>query len=185
MSATLAGKFQDHYLVLGVEPKSDSDGIRHAYHTLAVKFHPDNRHTGDEAKFAAITLAFEVLSDPESRRVFDTVRGGPEQESAPRFSGQQFFDALASEAGRRAALMCVLYDRRRQKPSAPSLAVRQLDVLLNISPDDLTFTLWYLKQRGLVRSDDKSSLHITVEGMEFLEKNLPSLDAVLPFLKSA
>jgi hypothetical protein len=123
------------------------------------------------------------ISEPESRRPLDAVHGGPEQESAPRFSGQQFFDSVAGEAGRRAAVMCVLYDRRRQKPSAPSLAVRQLESLMNISPEDLAFTLWYLKQSGLVRNDDTSSLYITVEGMDHLEKDLPSLDAVLAFLK--
>jgi hypothetical protein len=123
------------------------------------------------------------ISDPEPRRSFDAIRSGPEPESAPRFRGQQFFDSVGSEAGRRVAVMCVLYDRRRQKPSAPALAVRQLESLMSISPDDLTFTLWYLKQRGLVRNDDTSSLYITVEGMDHLEKDLPSLDAVLPFLK--
>ena len=123
------------------------------------------------------------IGDPESRQSFAAVHSGREQESAPQFSGRQFFDSVASEAGRRVAVMCVLYDRRRQKPSTPSLAVRQLESLMNIAPDDLAFTLWYLKQRGLVRNDDTSSLYITVEGMDHLEKDLPSLDAVLPFLK--
>jgi hypothetical protein len=43
--------------------------------------------------------------------------------------------------------------------------------------------LWYLKQRGLVRSDDKSSLHITVDGMDFLENKKPTPDEVMRFIK--
>jgi DnaJ-class molecular chaperone len=185
MSTSVAGKFQDHYSVLGVEPKSDAEVIYRAYSALAARFRPDSRQTGDKARFAAVTLAYEVLSDPEARRVFDTIRRGPEQESAPQFSGTKFFDAIGNEAGRRMAILCVLYDRRQRKPSTPSLAVRQLEVMLTVSPEQMNFTLWYLKQRGLAKSDDTSSLLITVEGMDYLENNLPSIDTILPFLKPA
>jgi hypothetical protein len=47
----------------------------------------------------------------------------------------------------------------------------------------LTSALWYLKQRALVRSDDKSSLHITVDGMDFLEGKKPTPDDVMRFIK--
>ena len=67
MSVSAAGKFQDHYSVLGIEPNSDTDVIHRAYSTLAARFHPDNKHTADKARFAAVTLAYEVLSDPEAR----------------------------------------------------------------------------------------------------------------------
>ena len=183
MSTSSDGKFQDHYSVLGVEPKSDSVVIHRAYSALAAKFHPNNELTRDKAKFAAVTLAYEVLSDPEARRVFDTIRRSPGHESAPQFSGTKFFDAIGSEAARRMAILCVLYDRRQRKPFTPSLAVRQLEVMMTVSQEEMNFTLWYLKQRGLVKADDTSSLLITVEGMDYLEQNLPSIDAVLPFLK--
>jgi curved DNA-binding protein CbpA len=170
---------------LGIEPNSDTDVIHRAYSTLAARFHPDNKHTADKARFAAVTLAYEVLSDPEARGMFDAIRRGPERESAPQFSGPQFFDAMGSEAARRLAILCVLYDRRQRKPFTPSLAVRQLEVMLTVTPEQLNFTLWYLKQRGLVKSDDTSSLLITVDGMVHLENNLPPIDTVLPFLKPA
>ena len=185
MSTSVAGKFQDHYSVLGVEPNSDTEFIHRAYSALATRFHPDNRQTADKARFAAVTLAYEVLSDPEARKTFDAIRRGPERESAPQFSGSKFFDAIGNEAGRRMAILCVLYDRRQRKPFTPSLAVRQLEVMLTVSPEQMNFTLWYLKQRGLVKADDTSSLLITVEGMDYLENNLPSIDAILPFLKPA
>ena len=185
MSTSVAGKFQDHYGVLGVEPNSDTEVIHRAYSALAARFHPDNRQTADKARFAAVTLAYEVLSDPEARKTFDAIRRGPERESAPQFSGTKFFDAIGAEAARRMAILCVLYDRRQRKPFTPSLAVRQLEVMLTVSPEQMNFTLWYLKQRGLAKSDDTSSLLITVEGMDYLENNLPSIDAILPFLKPA
>ncbi|MBI4875340.1 MAG: J domain-containing protein [Acidobacteria bacterium] len=183
MSTPRAGKFQDHYEVLGVEPKADSETIHRAYQALALKYHANNKQTADKAKFDSVTQACEVLSDPVTRRVFDSVRGGPEQPSAPEFSGARFFDSVRREEGRRHAILCVLYDRRQQNSFVPSLSMRHLEGMLKVSSEELNFTIWYLKQRGYVISDDRSSLQITVEGMKFLEDHLPSFEDIAPFLK--
>lgn len=52
-----------------------------------------------------------------------------------------------------------------------------------VTNDELNFALWYLKQRGLVESDDKSNLQISVSGMDFLEQLRPEPESVLRFLK--
>jgi DnaJ-like protein len=185
MSSPVAGKYQDHYEALGVDPKSDSDTIQEAYARLAQKYHPDNGDTGDQEKFEAVNLAFEVLSDAALRRGFDLLKGVGREEGVPKFSGLDFFDALGHETGLRTALLCVLYDRRRTKPFKPSLAMRDLENALTATIEEMGFALWYLKQRGFVVNDDKSSLQITVEGMDFLENNRPSADVVMPFIKPA
>jgi len=77
----------------------------------------------------------------------------------------------------------VLYDRRRTKPTAPSLSMRHLEVIIEASEVELSSALWYLKQRGLAASDDKSSLQITVDGMDFLESNKPAAEDVMAFIK--
>ena len=48
MSAPLAGKFQDHYKVLEIDPKSNLEAIQQAYGKLAQKYHPRNTQTGDQ-----------------------------------------------------------------------------------------------------------------------------------------
>jgi len=183
MSAPLAGSFQDHYVVLGIEPKSDSETIQNAYSALAKKYHPNNASTGDKEKFSAVNLAYETLSDPLLRREFDKIKGIGQEEGSPTFSGPEFFNALGREAGVRSTLLSVLYDRRRTNPFRPSISMRHLENMLLVSADELAFTLWYLKQRAFVRSDDKSSLAITVEGMEYLETHMPLPESVMPFLK--
>src|SRR5580704_969462 len=183
MSAPLAGKFQDHYTVLGIEPKSNSETIQRAYAKLAQKYRPSNAVTGDPELFEAINTAYETLSDPELRSIFDQLRGVGQDTSIPKFSGFGFFDALGREAIRRAAILCVLYDRRLSKPAAPSLSMRNLETIVEATPAELSSALWYLKQRGLAASDDKSSLGITVEGMDFLESKQPAPEAVMPFIK--
>ncbi len=182
MSSSAPGKFQDHYAVLGVDPKSDSETIQQAYAKLAQRYNPKNSATADAEKFEAINLAYEVLSDAELRSGFDKLKGVG-QENTPKFSGPGFFDALGRETLMRSAVLCILYDRRRTKPSTPSLSMRRLENILDATTDELTSVLWYLKQRGLVASDDKSSLQITVDGMDFLESRKPSPDEVMPFIK--
>jgi curved DNA-binding protein len=183
MSAPAAGKYQDHYAVLAVDPKSDSDSIQRAYTKLAQRYHPNNSATGDPEKFEALNLAYEVLSDPELRSGFDKVKGVGKEEGNPKFSGLPFFDALGRESALRTAVLCVLYDRRRSKPLTPSLSMRHLENILEATPDELASVMWYLKQRSFAASDDKSSLHITVDGMDLLESKRPSPDEVMPFIK--
>ncbi len=55
--------------------------------------------------------------------------------------------------------------------------------MLETTTEGLNFALWYLKQRNLASSDDKSNLLITVEGMDYLESNPPTPEAVMPLLK--
>lgn len=185
MSSAVAGKFQDHYEVLGVDPKANSETIQKAYARLAQKYHPSNPDTGDLEKFEAVNLAFEVLSDPHLRPEFDKIKGVDDDKGPPKFNGEAFFNYLGREQGLRTALLCVLYDRRRNRPFTPSLTMRHLENLLTATGEELTFVLWYLKQRNLVQSDDKSSLQITVTGIDFLEENQPTAKMVMPFIKSA
>ena len=182
MSAPAAGKFQDHYAVLDIDPKSDSDVIQSAYAKLAQRYQPKSP-TADAEKFEAVNLAYEVLSDAELRSSFDKIKGVGQDQSAPKFTGVEFFDLLGRESLLRVALLCVLYDRRRSKPAAPSLSVRHLEMILEATADEVVSALWYLKQRALVRSDDKSSLQITVDGMDFLEAKKPTPDEVMRFIK--
>jgi molecular chaperone DnaJ len=64
---------QDYYKVLGLQRTASLDEIRKAYRKLARKYHPDvnpgNKQT--EEKFKQISVAYEVLSDPEKRKIYD------------------------------------------------------------------------------------------------------------------
>lgn len=184
MSAPLAGKFQDHYAILGLDPKSDSETIQRVYGKLAQKYHPNNPETGDKEKFESVNAAYEVLCDPLLRREFDKLKGINQEEGTPKFSGLAFFDMLGRESVLRSALLCVLYDRRLTKPFTPSLSLRHLENILDATSEEVSSALWYLKQRGFASSDDKSSLQITVDGMDFLEGSKPSPEAVLRLIRN-
>jgi len=60
----------EYYNVLGVEKDAGQNSIKKAYHKLAMKYHPDKG--GDPEKFKHISEAFEVLSDENKRKAYDT-----------------------------------------------------------------------------------------------------------------
>ena len=64
---------QDAYELLGVPRTADERQIKKAFRTLARELHPDvNSHDPEaEAKFKAAAEAYEVLTDPERRAVYD------------------------------------------------------------------------------------------------------------------
>ncbi len=65
----------DLYEVPGVEPSAGSAQIARAYRRLARRYHPDVNTTPDAAKrFAQITHAYRVLSDPHARSRYDATR---------------------------------------------------------------------------------------------------------------
>lgn len=63
----------DYYAVLGVDRDATDRELKKAYRSLSRQFHPD-KNRGDEGaqqKFIEVSEAYEILSDPEQRRVFD------------------------------------------------------------------------------------------------------------------
>ncbi len=93
-------KFQDYYETLEVPRTASKEEITKAYRKLARKFHPDINKTKDaEEKFKTINEAYEVLSDPEKRKKYDTLgnnwKAGQDFQAPPgwenvfgNFSGQ-------------------------------------------------------------------------------------------------
>lgn len=86
---------KDYYELLGVERSADEAALKSAYRKLAMKYHPD-KNPGDkeaEAKFKEINEAYEVLSDPEKRRMYDQMgHAAFAQGGAGGFSGFEGFD---------------------------------------------------------------------------------------------
>jgi molecular chaperone DnaJ len=77
----------DYYELLGVTCSASGDDIKKAYRQLALKYHPDRNPGNREAeeRFKEISNAFQVLADPEKRRLYD--RFGAEGPSRAGFSG--------------------------------------------------------------------------------------------------
>lgn len=67
------GKKRDYYEVLGVDRTADDSAIKKAYRKLAKKYHPDTNAGSAQAeeRFKEVTEAYDILSDPEKRKLYD------------------------------------------------------------------------------------------------------------------
>ena len=82
---------KDYYKSLGLVRGASEEDIKKAYKKMALKFHPDkNKTPGAEEKFKEIAEAYEVLSDPKKRQVFD-------QYGEEGLKGTNFFDQYGEE----------------------------------------------------------------------------------------
>lgn len=79
---------KDFYETLGVEKTASADEIKSAYRKLAKKHHPDMNEGNEEAakKFKEINEAYQVLSDDEKRKQYDTF-GSADMNGQGGFSG--------------------------------------------------------------------------------------------------
>ena len=87
----------DYYDILGVSRSASSDEIQKAYRKLARKYHPDLHEDKEVAKekFQQIQNAYDVLSDPEKRRMYDQF--GPNFEQMGGAGGNPFGGAGGPE----------------------------------------------------------------------------------------
>lgn len=63
---------EDYYQILGISPQATQLEVRRSFRKLAVLYHPDkNQTTEGEERFKEINRAYEILSNPEKRALYD------------------------------------------------------------------------------------------------------------------
>lgn len=66
---------QTHYQTLGLEPSATIEQIRSAYRNLAKVHHPDTGAEAGHQQMILLNEAYEVLSEPERRSLYDRLLG--------------------------------------------------------------------------------------------------------------
>ncbi|MDZ7293414.1 molecular chaperone DnaJ [Mycoplasmopsis pulmonis] len=79
-------KKEDYYKILGIDKSANEKEIKKAYRKLAMEHHPDRSSSKEsEAKMREINEAYEVLSNPEKKAIYD--KYGHEAANNPGFNG--------------------------------------------------------------------------------------------------
>ncbi len=122
---------RDYYGILGVGSDAGPDEIKRAYRRLARELHPDvNPDAAAQERFREVSAAYEVLSDPEKRRIVDLggdpLGNGGAAGAGDPFSAFGFGDIMDAFFGGSAAGGRGRGPRSRVQPGADALIRMQL-----------------------------------------------------------
>lgn len=172
----------DYYEFLQISPHADAETIHRVYRYLAGRPHPDNPESGDPEMFRLLKSAYDVLSSPSKRSDYDVACKREAPEVDPLSTSIDFMDSLDGELNRRAAVLVVLYFRRRENPRLPEVSLGEIERRMGFPRDYLDFTTWYLQKKGYITRADNSDFTLTAEGVDYIETqrgSLPVLNKLL------
>lgn len=158
--------FTDYYEVLEISPNASHETIERVFRHHARRYHPDNQETGDVGRFNEIVEAHNILRDPVKRAQYD-VRF-QNHSHVHRIIAEEASDSkgLDRDSVLQRKLLSLLYVKRRRNIDEPGLGNFELEKLADIAREHLDFHLWYLKEKGWIRTLENGQLAITVEGVD-------------------
>jgi len=122
----------DYYAILGVRRDADEADLKRAYRRLARELHPDvNPDPGAQDRFKQVSTAYEVLTDPEKRRIVDlggdplAAAGSGNGNGSPFATGFGFGDIMDAFFGAGGGARGT---RSRVRPGADALLRLDLDL---------------------------------------------------------
>ncbi len=126
---------RDYYEVLGVNKNASKDEIKSAYRKLAKQYHPDNKETGDEAKFKEIQEAYDILYDDQKRSAYDQFGHAAFEQAGSNPGANPFQGSGFSGFGDLGDIFNSFFGGGRRQNQNPAAPRRGDDVLKRIKID--------------------------------------------------
>jgi curved DNA-binding protein CbpA len=169
---TVTAEVPDHYETLQINRNASALVVTKVYRLLAALYHPDNKETGNAEAFRQLAEAHSVLADPVRRASYDRERFGASADGTgpcgspgdPRVTEVLYRD----EWELRQLVLLALYTTRRSRPNKPAVPLMVLLELFGCSVDEVQFTLWYLRGKKFIETQD-DGVAITVTGVDHVE----------------
>jgi len=174
----------DLYEVLQISAKADMDTVHRVFRLLAQRFHPDNLESGNPEMFRKVYDAYKVLSDPERRASYDAQHQRLQTKRWKIFEQPQAASGVEAERRKRQGALALLYVKRMQSPDSPGISLPELEDLLGVPREHLEFSLWYLRENGLIIRTDNGRAVITAKGVDEAERLEASSEGPKLFLQS-
>ncbi len=139
------------------------------------RYAPDNKETSDPEKFDAVKKAFVTLSDRQSRAQYDHKykqrRPSPGANDNNTVTYVATPETVRAEIRKRLGIVKVLYEQMLKDPHGASVSAIVLATAVGLRSEQLQFSLWFLKEKGLVSRTDHGDYCLTVDGAEWLERH--------------
>ena len=159
-------EFVDRYEVLQISPSAGLETIQRVYRLLALRYHPDNKETGNPREFELVLKAYRILNDPEARASYDSEYYQRQKLRWKIFDQGGALTARETERRQREGVLSLLYAKRLQETYKPGMNLREMENLLACAREHLEFSLWYLREKGLIQVGDNGQYSITALGVD-------------------
>ncbi|WP_186402029.1 J domain-containing protein [Sphingopyxis sp. P1IMeth2] len=156
--------------ILRVDWRRDAKALETAYRSLAKIYHPDHHETADVVKFNQVIEAYRKPRDAELRAEYDLLHKAhrPWADGVQSASAGLDIDTQAAldDADAQSRILRELYKRRRQNAQDAGVAPFFLQEMLGCSDEHFDFHRWYLKSKGLIETNERGTLAITIDGVD-------------------
>ncbi len=187
-------QFVDYYEFLMVSPTADRAMIEWAVRLMLTRYGKKNGEHADPAKYQLVKEAYRTLADPKRRELYDSLRKdqlgpapGPAETNgqavvpARKQRDQKVtvdsvqveqtatLDDVRLQRRMREGVMSALYDIVVTRPRNPELGRAEIARAMGARIDEIEFTIWFLREHGLLKTTNQGLYGITAEGVEWVE----------------
>ena len=164
-------KFVDYYDLLSLDLSASVELVEASVRILLQRYGQDNKETGDAEKLDVVKKAYMVLSDRQNRAQYD--RDYKQRRPAEGTAANAVVtpETVRAEIRKRFGIVKVLYEQMMKDQHGAALNAIALSHGVGVPIERLQFSLWFLKEKGLLIRNDKGDYCITVDGAEWLEKH--------------